>query len=195
MDALAAWQSALLSKLRRSSRVRVRATISVPTLLSMDDSTGGATHPRFDIDTAVQRLRAARLTLDAAGGDTLPVSRAECCLVSRPDVTEMLARLQVRANAGADSLYAPGIRRPQHRVAVVAAVAPKPVNLLPGSAAGLTLQDAAALGVRRVSVGGALARVAWELRTAVFVCHCRAGCQCGGGLCRDGRAHHRDTAR
>ena len=129
--------------------------------LSIEDSTGDAAQPLFDIDTAVARLRAARGAIDQAGGDTLLVGRAECFLVGRPDLAETIARLRAYAQAGADCLYAPGIRTREQIAAVVAAVAPKPVNLLIGSASGLTLQDAAALGVRRISVGGALARTAW----------------------------------
>ena len=89
------------------------------------------------------------------------VGRAECFFVGRPDLDEAIARLKAYSNAGADCLYAPGIRTREHIAAVVAAVAPKPFNLLVGSASDLTMQDISALGVRRVSVGGALARSAW----------------------------------
>jgi 2-methylisocitrate lyase-like PEP mutase family enzyme len=129
--------------------------------LSIEDSTGDAASPLFPIDTAVERMRAARKAIDMAGGDTLLVGRAECFLVGRPDLDETIARLRAYADAGADCLYAPGIRTREQIAAVVAGVAPKPVNLLIGSASGLTMADAAELGVRRVSVGGALARVAW----------------------------------
>jgi 2-methylisocitrate lyase-like PEP mutase family enzyme len=129
--------------------------------LSIEDSTGDAAQPLYDMNTAVSRLRAARQAIDAAGGDTLLVGRAECFLVGRPDIEETIARLKAYAHAGADCLYAPGIRTPEHISAVVAAVAPKPVNLLIASPGGLNLADAAALGVRRVSIGGALARAAW----------------------------------
>jgi 2-methylisocitrate lyase-like PEP mutase family enzyme len=91
----------------------------------------------------------------------LLVARAENFFVGRPDLDDAIARLRAYAAAGADCLYAPGIRTKAQIEAVVAAVAPKPVNLLVGSDLGLTLQDIAALGVRRVSVGGALARAAW----------------------------------
>jgi 2-methylisocitrate lyase-like PEP mutase family enzyme len=99
------------------------------------------------------------------------VGRAECFLVGRPDLAETIARLQAYANAGADCLYAPGIRTREDIAAVVAAVAPKPVNLLLGWATELTLNDVAALGVRRVSVGGALARSAWGgfMRAATLI--------------------------
>lgn len=129
--------------------------------LSIEDSTGDAARPLYEIDEAVARLRAARGAIDRAGGDALLVGRAECFLVGRPDLDETIARLKAYANAGADCLYAPGIRTREQIAAVVAAVAPKPVNLLVGSASEFTLQDIAALGVRRVSVGGALARAAW----------------------------------
>jgi 2-methylisocitrate lyase-like PEP mutase family enzyme len=129
--------------------------------LSIEDSTGKAAQPLYDLDTAVARMSAARQAIDAAGGDTLLVGRAECFLVGRPDIDEVITRLQAYANAGADCLYAPGIRTPEHISAVVAAVAPKPVNLLIAAAGGMNLADAAALGVRRVSIGGALARAAW----------------------------------
>jgi 2-methylisocitrate lyase-like PEP mutase family enzyme len=129
--------------------------------LSIEDSTGDAARPLFDLDTALARMRAARRAIDQAGADTLLVGRAECFLVGRPDMDETIARLKAYAQAGADCLYAPGIHTRDQIAAVVAAVAPKPVNLLIGSAGALALQDAAALGVRRISVGGALARSAW----------------------------------
>ncbi len=129
--------------------------------LSIEDSTGDADQPLYDIDTAVARLRAARDAIDAAGGDTLLVGRAENFFVGRPDLDDTITRLRAYAEAGADCLYAPGISTREQITAVVAAVAPKPVNLLVGSASELTLQDIAELGVRRVSVGGALARSAW----------------------------------
>ena len=129
--------------------------------LSIEDSTGDAQNPLFDIATAVERIRAARRAIDKGGGDTLLVGRAECFLVGRTDLVETTARLKAYANAGADCLYAPGIRSREEIAAVVAAVAPKPVNLLIGSTTDLTLRDAASLGVRRISVGGALARSAW----------------------------------
>jgi 2-methylisocitrate lyase-like PEP mutase family enzyme len=129
--------------------------------LSIEDSTGDATQPIFELDAAVARLRAARGAIDQAGGDTLLVGRAENFLHGRPDLADTIARLKAYAAAGADCLYAPGIQTRADIAAVVAAVAPKPVNLLVGSASELTLADIADLGVRRVSVGGALARAAW----------------------------------
>lgn len=129
--------------------------------LSIEDSTGDATRPLYEISVAVERLRAARQAIDQSGGDTLLVGRAECFFVGRPDLDETIERLKAYAQAGADCLYAPGIRTREQITAVVAAVAPKPVNLLVGSTSDLTMKDIAALGVRRVSVGGALARSAW----------------------------------
>lgn len=129
--------------------------------LSIEDATGDAAKPLFDLDVAVERMGAARKAIDKAGGDTLLVGRAECFLWGRPDLDETIGRLKAYAQAGADCLYAPGIRTPEQIRAVVAAVAPKPFNLLVGSTSELTVQAIAALGVRRVSVGGALARAAW----------------------------------
>lgn len=129
--------------------------------LSIEDSTGDPEHPLRSIDISIARLRAARVAIDEAGGDTLLVGRAENFIVGRPDLNDTLARLRAYADAGADCLYAPGIRTREQIAAVVAAVAPKPVNLLIGFASELTVQDVAAMGVRRISVGGALARAAW----------------------------------
>src|SRR5918993_879717 len=129
--------------------------------LSIEDSTGDPAKPLYELGLALERIRAARKAIDKAGGDTLLVGRAECFFVGRPQLDETIARLKAYANAGADCLYAPGIRTPEQIAAVVAAVAPKPFNLLVGSASELTMQDISALGVRRVSVGGALARSAW----------------------------------
>ena len=129
--------------------------------LSIEDATGNPANPLFEIDRAVDRIRAARAAIDKAGGDTLLVGRAECFLVGRPDLNETILRLKLYADAGADCLYAPGIRTREQIAAVVAAVAPKPVNLLVGSSGGIAMDEIAALGVRRVSVGGALARTAW----------------------------------
>lgn len=130
--------------------------------LSIEDSTGDAQAPLHTLDVAVERLRAARKAIDATGGEVLLVGRAECFLVGQPEIDETIARLKAYSQAGADCLYAPGLRTREQIVAVVKAVAPKPVNLLIGWASDLTLADIAALGVRRVSVGGALAGAAWH---------------------------------
>lgn len=129
--------------------------------LSIEDASGQASNPIFDIDTAVRRLRAARAAIDQAGGETLLVGRAENFITGRPDLPDTIARLKAYAEAGADCLYAPGIRTREQISAVVTAVAPKPVNVLVGWPSEFTLDALAGLGVRRVSVGGALARSAW----------------------------------
>ena len=129
--------------------------------LSIEDSTGDAGHPLYEIDVAVSRMRAARAAIDETGRETMLIGRAENFFVGRPDLDDAIARLKAYAEAGADCLYAPGIRTREQIVAVVAAVAPKPVNLLIGWPSELTMDDVAAMGVRRVSLGGALARSAW----------------------------------
>lgn len=127
--------------------------------LSIEDATGRKEQPLYEINHAVDRISAARSAI--GDSDVLLVARAESFLVDMPDIDDVIARLTAFAAAGADCLYAPGIHEAEHISAVVAAVAPKPVNVLISAPAGLTIQDAAALGVRRVSVGGALARAAW----------------------------------
>jgi 2-methylisocitrate lyase-like PEP mutase family enzyme len=129
--------------------------------LSIEDSTGEASRPLYDIDEAILRLRAARQAIDQAGGDTLLVGRAEGFIAGRPDLPETLERLRAYAQAGADCLYAPGVRTREQISALVQAVAPKPLNVLVGHASELTVDELAKLGVRRISVGGALARAAW----------------------------------
>ena len=129
--------------------------------VSIEDSTGDAAQPLFDLPTGVARLRAARAAIDASRQDVMLVGRAENFVAGRPDLDDAMARLKAYADAGADCLYAPGITTREQIAAVVAAVAPKPVNVLVGSASAWTVADLAALGVRRVSVGGGLARAAW----------------------------------
>jgi 2-methylisocitrate lyase-like PEP mutase family enzyme len=149
---------------KNSSELSENVSLAVQTGiagLSIEDSTGDAQRPLYDLATAVDRVRAARRAIDKAGGDIFLIGRAECFLVGRPDLPETIARLQAYSAAGADCLYAPGLRSRGDIAAVVAAVAPKPLNLLIGAVSELTLDDAAALGVRRISVGGALARSAW----------------------------------
>ncbi len=128
--------------------------------LSIEDSTGDAANPIRSIEESVARMRAARVAFDEHGGGALLVGRAENLLWGRPDLDDTIARLRAYSEAGADVLYAPGLKTAQQVSAVVAAVAPKPVNLLISSGGGFTLGEAAALGVRRISVGGALARAA-----------------------------------
>lgn len=129
--------------------------------LSIEDSTGDGAKPLYDLDHAVARIRAARAAIDRAGGDVLLTGRAECFLVGRPDLDETIRRLRAYAQAGADCLYAPGLRAREQIEAVVGALAPKPVNILMGSPSELAVADLAAMGARRISVGGALARAAW----------------------------------
>jgi len=129
--------------------------------ISIEDSTGDPQRPLFELDEAIARMRAARKAVDSAGGDALLVGRAECYLVGRPVLAETIERLKAYAAAGADCLYAPGLRTREDIAAVVKAVAPKPFNLLVGWPSELTVKEIEALGVRRISVGGALARCAW----------------------------------
>ena len=129
--------------------------------LSIEDSTGTKDKPLYDMPFAVERMKAARAAIDKAGGDVLLTGRAEGFIAGVPDLEQMIARLQAYAAAGADCLYAPGIRTREQIEAVVKAVAPKPVNFLNGAAFGHSVNDLAAMGVRRISVGGGLARSAW----------------------------------
>lgn len=130
--------------------------------LSIEDNTGQSAAPLYQLPVAVERIRAARAAIDISGSSVLLTARAECYLVNHPDpFRESLRRLQAYAAAGADVLYAPGVTDREEIQAIVSAVAPKPVNILMGSNTGLRISDLAALGVRRVSVGSALARIAW----------------------------------
>jgi methylisocitrate lyase len=128
--------------------------------LSIEDSTGDPAAPLYGRDQAIARIAAARGAIDAAGGEVLLTGRCEAYLWGQPDLALVIDRLTAYAAAGADCLYAPGIKTRDEIAAVVQAVAPKPVNLLIG-ASGLSLTQAEDLGVRRISVGGSLARVAW----------------------------------
>jgi 2-methylisocitrate lyase-like PEP mutase family enzyme len=128
--------------------------------LSIEDFTGNDADPLYDFDTAVKRVRAARKAIDAAGGDVVFTARTEGFIKNRPDMAETIRRLKAFADEGADCLYPPGIRTREQIETVVQAVAPLPVNLLMSSASGLTVKDIAAMGVRRVSIGGTMARVA-----------------------------------
>jgi 2-methylisocitrate lyase-like PEP mutase family enzyme len=128
--------------------------------ISIEDSTGDAGQPLFDLALSVERVRAAREAIEATGTGVLLTARSEGFIVGRPDLDETVRRLTAYAEAGAECLYAPGIRTREEIAAVVSAVAPKPVNVLVGSDF-TTVAELAALGVRRISVGGALARAAW----------------------------------
>jgi 2-methylisocitrate lyase-like PEP mutase family enzyme len=127
--------------------------------LSIEDNSGRKEQPLYGLEIARERIAAARAAIGDSG--VMLVGRAECFLVGNDNIDDVIRRLTSYAEAGADCLYAPGIRTREHISAVVRAVAPKPVNLLIGGPSGLTMNDAATLGVRRVSVGGALARAAW----------------------------------
>lgn len=129
--------------------------------LSIEDSSCDPAQPVRDKAQAVERLQAARAAIDAGGGDTLLVGRAENYFVGRPDLDDTVERLLAYSQAGADCLYAPGLRTREEIQTVVQAVAPKPVNVLIGWNSELTVEALAELGVRRISVGGALARAAW----------------------------------
>ncbi len=128
--------------------------------LSIEDSPNDAATPLYDLDHAIARVKAARAAIDRAGGDVVFTARAENFIRGVDDLTDAIRRLEAYADAGADCLYAPGIRTRQQIEAVVKAVAPKPVNFLNSGAFGFTVSDLAAMGVRRISVGGSLARVA-----------------------------------
>jgi 2-methylisocitrate lyase-like PEP mutase family enzyme len=128
--------------------------------LSIEDSSGDPDHPLHDFELAVDRVRAARQAIDETGTGIVLTGRSEGFVCGRPDIDETIRRLRAYAEAGADCLYAPRIQSADHVSAIVAAVSPKPVNLLL-NAPFLTVADAAALGVRRISVGGTLARAAW----------------------------------
>jgi 2-methylisocitrate lyase-like PEP mutase family enzyme len=127
--------------------------------LSIEDSTGDETNPLYPLDAAVTRIQAARRAIDRTEADVLLTGRAECFVVGQSDLDDTIRRLVAYAGAGADCLYAPGIRGRQI-AAVVKAVAPKPVNVLVGGGR-LGVTDLAALGVRRISVGSGLARASW----------------------------------
>jgi 2-methylisocitrate lyase-like PEP mutase family enzyme len=139
--------------------------------LSVEDSPQSGVTPLYEIDKAVARMKAARGAVDRAGGDVVLTGRAENFIRGVPDLEDAIRRLKAYATAGADCLYAPGINKREQIEAVVKAVAPKPVNFLNSGALGFTVSDLAAMGVRRISVGGSLARVAMHafIRTATEI--------------------------
>ena len=130
--------------------------------ISIEDSTGNMAKPLRDIEEAVARVVAARTAIDDSGEDVMLIGRAENFFVGVPDLDDTLMRLKAYAAAGADCLYAPGIKTPEQIAAVVQAVAPKPVNVLIAWDSELSVPALASLGVRRISVGSALARTAWN---------------------------------
>ena len=139
--------------------------------LSIEDSTNDAEAPLYDFDRAVARVKAARAAIDKAGGDVVFTARTEGFIRGRPDLDETIRRLKAFADAGADCLYSPGIKSREQIEATVNAVAPKAINFLNSGALGFTVSDIAAMGVRRISVGGSLARVAMHafIRTATEI--------------------------
>ena len=127
--------------------------------LSIEDSTTDSPKGLFDFSLAVERIKAARKAIDNSG--VMLTGRCEAYLVGQPDLAMVIKRLTAYAEAGADCLYAPGIKTKGDIAAIVKAMHPKPVNLLIGTS-GLSLKEATDLGVRRISVGGSLARTAWS---------------------------------
>jgi 2-methylisocitrate lyase-like PEP mutase family enzyme len=140
--------------------------------LSVEDSPKDA-QPLYPLDAAIARIKAARAAVDRAGGDVVFTARAENFIRGVPDLDDVIRRLKAYAEAGADCLYAPGIRTREQIEAVVKAVAPKPVNFLAGWAMEFTVNDIAAMGVRRISVGGSLSRAAMHafIKTATEIAH------------------------
>ncbi len=138
--------------------------------LSIEDSPNDGSTPLYDFDASVARVKAARTAIDRAGGDVVFTARAENFIRGVPDLDDTIRRLKAYKDAGADCLYAPGIKT-REQIEKVVAAAPLPVNFLASGAFGLTVADLAALGVRRVSVGGSLARVAMAafIRTATEI--------------------------
>lgn len=143
-----------------AANVRLAAETGIAGL-SIEDSSGDEAHPLFDLELAVARVAAARQAIDESGTGIVLTGRSEGFVCGRPDIDETIRRLRAYADAGADCLYAPRIENLEHVSAIVAAVAPKPVNLLINSPF-TTVAEAAQLGVRRISVGGTLARTAWD---------------------------------
>ncbi len=129
--------------------------------LSIEDSTGDPAAPLHELPSALERLVAARAAIDDSGSGVVLTGRSECHLVGHPDpLRESIRRLVAYADAGADCLYAPGLSTRAAVIDVVNAVAPKPVNVLVALPT-FTVRELEDLGVRRISVGGALARTAW----------------------------------
>ena len=128
--------------------------------LSVEDSTGDPEQAQFDLETATERVRAARRVIDESGSGAVLTARAENFFVGNPDLEDTITRLKAYAEAGADCLYAPAIQTDEQIAAVVSAVAPKPVNVL-NFRQDLTVADYAERGVRRISIGGGLAFAAW----------------------------------
>lgn len=129
--------------------------------LSIENRSGNSGQPLYDDTLAAERIAAARAAIDGIDRNGVLVARCEGFLVGEANLAATIRRLVAFAEAGADCLYAPGLTTKQQIAEVVRAVAPKPVNVLIGNAPGIPVAELAELGVRRVSVGGALARAAW----------------------------------
>jgi len=130
--------------------------------LSIEDFTGDEANPLYDFDLTVKRVKAARAAIDKAGGEVVFTARTEGFIHGRPDLDETIRRLKAFADAGADCLYSPGIKTREQIEATVKAVGGKSINFLNSGAFGFTVSDLAGMGVRRISVGGTLARVAMD---------------------------------
>jgi 2-methylisocitrate lyase-like PEP mutase family enzyme len=141
--------------------------------LSIEDfhGDGSAAEPLYDFDLALKRVKAARAAIDKAGGDVVFTARTEGFIKNRADIDETIRRLKAFADAGADCLYSPGIKTREHIEATVKAVGPRAINFLNFGALGFTVSDLAGMGVRRISVGGSLARVAMHafIKTATEI--------------------------
>ena len=167
--------------------------------LSIEDSTVDPDRPLYDFDLALARVKAARKAIDKAGGDVVFTARTEGFIRGRPDLDETIRRLKAFADAGADCLYSPGIKTREQIEATIKAVAPKPINFLNSAPLGFTVNDLAGLGVRRISVGGTLARVAMN----AFIRSAREIAEAGtfasfGGVISNAELNtffHDDTAR
>jgi 2-methylisocitrate lyase-like PEP mutase family enzyme len=152
--------------------------------LSIEDSTGNPDNPLYDFELSLARVKAARAAIDKAGADVLFTARSEGFIRNRPDLAETIRRLKAYAAAGAVCLYAPGIKTREEIEAIVAAVAPKPVNFLMAGAMPFSVVDLEQLGVRRISLGGTLARIAWTtiIRAAREIATEGTFTKLGGGI-------------
>ncbi|MGC1466905.1 MAG: isocitrate lyase/phosphoenolpyruvate mutase family protein [Pseudolabrys sp.] len=130
--------------------------------LSIEDFTGDEANPLYDFDVALARVRAAREAIDKSGSNVVFTARTEGFIHKRPDIDETIRRLKAFADAGADCLYSPGIKSREHIAATVKAVGGKAINFLNSGSFGFTVKDLADMGVRRISVGGTLARLATD---------------------------------
>jgi 2-methylisocitrate lyase-like PEP mutase family enzyme len=141
--------------------------------VSIEDFHGDntAAEPLYDLDLALKRVKAARTAIDKAGGDVVFTARTEGFIKHRPDIEETIRRLKAFADAGADCLYSPGIKTREHIEATVKAVGSKAINFLNYGALGFTVSDLVGMGVRRISVGGSLDRVAMHafIKTAAQI--------------------------